>query len=162
MTLDVLSWAVLAAYVVHLLDETLINGGFVSWVSTNFWPSYTMRMFFWFNAVAVVLIGAGNIAFDLFGGHLVVLPLFWITGFTLHGLTVHVFWTIRQRSYSPGLVTAVLYWIVMYFFARYDYVAGLISGTDFWAGVVSGALVLGGFLTVGPTVLFPALNRSRS
>jgi hypothetical protein len=45
----------------------LINGGFVTWVSTNFWPSYTMRMFLWFNAGAVVLIGAGNIAFDLFG-----------------------------------------------------------------------------------------------
>jgi hypothetical protein len=76
MTLDVLSWAVLAAYVVHLLDETLINGGFVAWVRTNFWPGYTMGMFFWFNAGAVGLVAAGNVAFDLFGGHLVVLPLF--------------------------------------------------------------------------------------
>ncbi len=37
-----------------------------------------------------------------------------------------------------------------------------ISGIDFWAGVVTGALLLGGFLTVGPTVLFPSLNRPSS
>jgi len=61
------------------------------------------------------------------------------------------------RSYSPGLATAVLYSIVMYFFARYGYVAGMISVTDFWIAVVTGALVLGGFLTVGPTALFPWL-----
>ena len=30
---------------------------------------------------------------------------------------------------APGLATTVLYWIVMYFFARYGYVNGLVSGT---------------------------------
>ena len=58
------------------------------------------------------MIAASNLLFDLFGGRLVILPLVGIFGFALHGVTVHVFWTVRQRDYSPGLVTSVLYWIV--------------------------------------------------
>jgi hypothetical protein len=161
VTLDLLAWALLAAYVVHLLDETLMNGGFVHWVSTNFWPAYTPPMFFWFNAGAIGLIAASNIAFDLFGGHLIVLPLFWISGFVVHGFTVHIFWTVRQRDYSPGLVTSVLYWIVGYLVVRYGYAAGLISSADFWIGTVAGAVLLAGFLTFAPTVIFPRVMGAR-
>jgi hypothetical protein len=162
MTLDLLAWSLLVAYVVHLLDETLMNGGFVRWVSVNFWPEYTGRMFFWFNAGAVLAIAAGNLLFDLFGGHLVVLPLFWIFGFALHGVTVHVFWSIRQRDYSPGLVTSVLYWILAYLVTRYGYAAGLIEPVDFWSGAIAGVALLGGFLTIGPTWLFPWLFARRA
>ena len=45
MTLDLIAWALPAAYVVHMLDETLVNGGFVGWVGRSFWPGYSMRMF---------------------------------------------------------------------------------------------------------------------
>lgn len=159
MTLDLIAWAVLAAYIVHLLDESLVNGGFVAWVRRNFWPDYSTRLFFWFNAGAVVLIGASNLLFDLFGGHFVILPLAWVFGFALHGVTVHVFWTARERDYSPGLVTSVLYWIVAYLATRYGYAGGLISATDFWIGAVVGCVLIGGFLTFGPTLIFPRLNR---
>jgi hypothetical protein len=40
---NVLLWAFFAAYVVHVLDETLMNGGFVKWISENFWPRYHAR-----------------------------------------------------------------------------------------------------------------------
>jgi hypothetical protein len=36
LPVDLLFWAWLAAYVVHILDETLLNGGFVRWVVANF------------------------------------------------------------------------------------------------------------------------------
>ncbi len=36
-----------------------------------------------------------------------ILPLFWVFGFAVHGLTVHLFWTAWQRAYSPGLVTVM-------------------------------------------------------
>ncbi len=157
MAVDLIAWALLAAYVVHLLDESLMSGGFVNWVDAKFWPGYSRRMFFWFNACAVVAIAASNVLFDLFGGHFVILPLFWIFGFALHGVTVHVFWTVRQRTYSPGLITSVLYWIVAYLAVRYGFAAGHILAADFWTGAVVGMVLLGGFLTVGPTLLFPRL-----
>jgi hypothetical protein len=48
--LSILFWAFFASYVVHVLDETLLNGGCVRWIADNFWPTYHVRMFFWFNA----------------------------------------------------------------------------------------------------------------
>jgi hypothetical protein len=160
MIIDLLAWGLLAAYAVHLLDESLMNGGFVDWVSASFWPGYNHQMFFWFNAGAVFAIVVSNALFDLFGRHFVILPLLWIFGFALHGATVHVFWTVRQRDYSPGLVTSLLYWILGYLVARYAYATGLISPADFWIGVVAGVVLVGGFLTFGPTVLFPAITRA--
>jgi hypothetical protein len=37
---SILCWAFFASYVVHVLDETLLNGGFVKWIVDNFWPTY--------------------------------------------------------------------------------------------------------------------------
>lgn len=162
MILHLLFWALLASYVAHLLDETMMNGGFVRWVQVSFWPGYTTRMFFWFNAAAVAGIALSNAMFDAFGGHWVILPLFWVSGFVVHGVTVHVVWTIRQRDYSPGLVTSLLYWMVGYLVVEYGYAAGLISGAEFWIGVVAGAVALGGFLTAAPALIFPAIARSRA
>ena len=112
--LSLLYWALLASYVVHILDETLLNGGFVQWIRDNFWPSYTMRMFFWFNAGAIAAIAISNLLFDSLGGHWVILPLIFLAGFVTHVFTVHVYWTIRRNTYSPGLLTSLLYVIVYY------------------------------------------------
>jgi hypothetical protein len=40
MTLSFLFWAVFASYVIHIVDETLIGGGFVAKVREHWWPSY--------------------------------------------------------------------------------------------------------------------------
>jgi hypothetical protein len=162
MLLNLLFWALLAAYIVHILDETLMNGGFVQWIVENFWPAYTARMFFWFNAGAIVLIAFSNILFDTLGGHWVILPLVWIAGFVTHVITVHLYWTIRRNTYSPGLVTGLLYVIIYYLVIRYGLTTQLISPADFIIGSIIGVLTVGAFLTVGPTFLFPHLIHQRS
>lgn len=161
MTLDVLLWAFLASYVIHIVDETTMNGGFIRWIQTSFWPTYTARMNFWFNGGAVVAIAASNLLYDLFGGHWIILALTWPFGFALHGITVHLFWTIRQRDLSPGLVTSVLYWIMAYFFVRYGLAGGEISSFDFWTGAVLGVVTVGAFLTFVPPVVIPRLIGAR-
>jgi hypothetical protein len=35
---SLLFWGFLASYVIHILDEALLNGGFVKWIADNFWP----------------------------------------------------------------------------------------------------------------------------
>lgn len=159
MFLSLLFWFFLASYLVHILDETLLNGGFVQWIVQNFWPSYTMRMFFWFNAVAIAAIAISNVLFDSLGGHWVILPIIWIAGFVTHILTVHLYWTIRRNTYSPGLLTSLLYGIIYYLLARYGVGAHLINNTDFAIGTVAGIATVGAFLTVGPTLVFPRLYR---
>lgn len=161
MFLSLLFWAFLASYVVHVLDETLLNGGFVRWIVDNFWPTYTMRMFFWFNAGALAAIAIGNVLFDTLGGHWVILPLIWVAGFVTHAFTVHVYWTIQRNTYSPGLLTSLLYVIIFYLAIRYGVGLHLITGTDFAIGTVAGVVTVGAFLTVGPTILFPRLARRR-
>ena len=159
--LSLLFWALLASYVVHILDETILNGGFVQWIRDNFWPSYTMRMFFWFNAGAIALIVISNLLFDSLGGHWVILPLIFLVGFVTHVFTVHVYWTMRRNTYSPGLLTSLLYVIVFYLLIRYGLGPHLISGLDFAIGTLVGVATVGAFLTVGPTLLFPRLIRPR-
>jgi hypothetical protein len=159
LLLSLLFWALLASYIVHILDETLLNGGFVRWIADNFWPSYTARMFFWFNAGAIAAIAISNILFDSLGGHWIILPLIWVAGFVTHAVTVHLYWTVRRNTYSPGLVTSLLYVIVFYLLIRYGLGPHLVSGADFAIGTVLGVVTVGAFLTVGPTVLFPRLMR---
>jgi hypothetical protein len=159
LLLSLLFWALFASYIVHLLDETLLNGGFVQWIVDNFWPSYTTRMFFWFNAGAIVAIAISNILFDSLGGHWVILPLIWVAGFVTHVATVHVYWTIRRNTYSPGLVSSLLYVMVFYLVIRYGLAPHLMSSADFAIGTVVGIVTVGAFLTVGPTLLFPRLTR---
>jgi hypothetical protein len=60
MFLSLLFWALLASSIVHILDEALLNGRFVQWIADTFWPTYTWRMFFWFNAGAIAAIAISN------------------------------------------------------------------------------------------------------
>ncbi len=78
----------------------------------------------------------------------------------MHVLTVHLYWTIRRNTYSPGLVTSLLYVILFYLLIRYGLGPHLITGADFAIGTILGMATVGAFLTVGPTVLFPRLIRS--
>ena len=159
MLLSLLFWALFASYIIHLLDETLINGGFVQWIAENFWPAYTMRMFFWFNAGAIALIAVSNLLFDSLGGHWIILPLLWVAGFVTHVATVHLYWTIRRNTYSPGLVSSLLYVVVYYLLIRYGLGQHRMTGADFAIGTIVGIVTVGAFLTVGPTFLFPRLMR---
>jgi hypothetical protein len=159
ISLSVLFWAFFATYVVHILDETILNGGFVQWIQNNFWPTYNVRMFFWFNAAALVLIAASNVLFDSLGGHWVIAPLLWIAGFVTHAFTVHLYWTIRRNTYSPGLASSTLYLVIFYLTIRYGLGSGIVSDFDFAIGTTVGVLTVGAFLTVGPTWLFPTIMR---
>jgi hypothetical protein len=159
--LNILFWAFFASYIVHVLDETLLNGGFVKWIADNFWPTYHIRMFFWFNAAFLAVIAVSNVLFDSFGGHWVILPIIFISGFVTHAITVHLYWTIRLNTYSPGLLTSLLYLVIFYLLVRYGVCGQLIGETDFAIGTAVGVATIGIFLTVGPTILFPRLMRRR-
>ncbi len=85
MFLSLLFWVFLAAYVVHILDETLINGGFVRWIADDFWPTYNNRMFFY--------------GVD---GHLITMADFAI-GTTVGVVTIGAFLTVGPTVLFPRL-----------------------------------------------------------
>jgi hypothetical protein len=159
--LSIIFWAFFASFIVHILDETMLNGGFVQFIAKNFWPTYHVRMFFWFNAAFIAAVAVSNLLFDRLGGHWVILPLIFVAGFVTHVVTFHLYWTVRLSTYSPGLVTSLLYVVIFYLLIKYGLGGHLISRGDFAVGTVVGVATLGAFLTVGPTVLFPRLTRHR-
>jgi hypothetical protein len=163
ITINILSicfWAVLAAYVIHIVDETLMGGGFVQKVREHWWPQYHSEMFFWFNAAVILVIIICISLYDLFGGHWIILPLLWTFGRAFHVITVHIWWSIRYKEYSPGLVTGIIFWILVYFVIRYGLRPGLIGHTDFLIGAIggfAGAL----FLAFLPTTIMPRISRRK-
>src|SRR5260370_5480206 len=119
-------------------------------------------MFFWFSAGAIAAIAISIFLFNNLCGHWVILPLLFLAGFVTHAATVHVYWTIRRNTYSPGLLTSLLYVIIFYLLIKYGLGPHLMTGADFAIGTVVGVATVGAFLTVGPTLLFPRLIRPRA
>ena len=77
-TVGLIFWGLVAAYVVHILDETLMNGGFVALVREHWWPEYNDRMFFWFNTGFMAVIIASVLLYKNLGRHWVIAPLVWV------------------------------------------------------------------------------------
>jgi Protein of unknown function with HXXEE motif len=76
-------------------------------------------MFFFFNAAFLTIVAGSNLAYDLVGQSVLFLPLFFAVAFARHGVTFHLWATLRYREYSPGLVTSTLYWLLVYLIGRH-------------------------------------------
>ena len=72
--LTFLFWANFGAFSLHVLDETLMAGGFVAGVQVHLWPAYTATKFFTVNASFLVLIAISNLFYDWQGSRLAVIP----------------------------------------------------------------------------------------
>jgi hypothetical protein len=132
-------WFMVAAYVIHVIDESLLGGSFVAKVQQHWWPEYSWKKFFWFNAGYFVIMIASVVAYDLYGEGWVMLPLAWAIERLCNGFW-HVWWAIRFREYSPGLVSSILIWMDSYFIVRYRPADEATSPQAFWGAVIIGLL----------------------
>ena len=137
-------WFMLAAYVIHVLDESLLGGSFVQKVQEHWWPEYSWRKFFWFNAGYFLIMGASIVLYDKAGNRFLFLPIAWALERFINSLW-HVWWAIRFREYSPGLLTSILIWMQSYFivFARPE--GSQLNLRTLWPGLAIG-LIAGAFL----------------
>lgn len=120
-------WFMVAAYVIHVLDESLLGGSFVEKVQQHWWPEYSWTKFFWFNTGYFIIMIASVLLYDFLGGRWVILPLAWAIERLCNGFW-HLWWAIRYREYSPGLVTSILMWMTAYFIFRYHPASEQLSG----------------------------------
>jgi hypothetical protein len=67
-------WFMVAAYVIHVLDDSLLGGSFVERVRQHWWPEYSWRKFFWFNTGYFAVMIASVMLYDLHGGEWVGCP----------------------------------------------------------------------------------------
>ena len=131
--LSILFWGNFAAFCIHVLDETLMAGGFVAGVQTHFWPTYNGIRFFGTNTFFVIIIAASNVLYDWKGERFIILPIIWVWERTLNGIW-HIGWTIYFKEYSPGLVTSCLFFMIFYLLFRYGVQKGNIKYKIFWIG----------------------------
>jgi hypothetical protein len=144
-------WGYVVAYIIHIIDESLLGETFVTMVRRNFWPGYEWKHFFGFNTLLMSLIILSNILYEIFGGSLIVLPLIFVFLLTTNGVW-HLLATIIQKKYSPGLATSIIYWILFYFIFRYSILSGqIMPSISLWAGIIGTLLTI---LMIGSFFIF--------
>jgi hypothetical protein len=150
-------WFTVAAYVIHVIDESLLGGSFVEKVRQHWWPEYSWTKFFWFNIGYFIVMITSVVLYDFRRGTWLILPLAWVIERACNGIW-HVGWAIRFREYSPGLVSSILMWMNLYFVERYHLAEERISSTQ-WIS----AAVIGGVFTLFLTLYIPLIKgRQRS
>jgi hypothetical protein len=132
-------WFMVAAYVIHVIDESLLGGSFVEKVRQHWWAEYSWKKFFWFNSGYFVVMIASVVVYDLRGGRWLILPLASAIERLCNGFW-HLWWTIYFREYSPGLVSSILIWMDSYFIVRYGPGAETIAPQTLWGAVIIGLL----------------------
>jgi len=132
-------WGYIVAYVIHLLDESLMGETFVVMLQKNFGP-VEWRHFFIGNTLIMTLAITANIVYELFGHDWIIFPLSFVFFFFTNGIW-HLAATIITKKYSPGLVSSILYWLLFYFILRYSILPGEISTSNSIISAVIGTLI---------------------
>ena len=145
-------WFMIAAYVIHVIDESLLGGSFVKKVRQHWWPEYSWTKFFWFNAGYFVVMISSIVLYDFHGSVWKILPLAWVIERACNGVW-HVGWSIRFHEYSPGLVSSILMWMILYFVVRYHPPGEAIPSL-----IRIAAVVLGGAFTAFLVLYFPVVK----
>ena len=102
-------WAILIAALLHIVEEYW--GGWLDWVQ-HYVPGVTLLHFVFVNVVFVFLcvagavVGTRNIVFSLSIASLVFI-----------NALMHIIPTVLQKHYSPGVVTALLFYIPLAIYA---------------------------------------------
>jgi len=139
-------WFMLTAYVIHIIDESLLGGSFVEKVQQHWWPQYSWTNFFWFNAAYLLIMGASIVLYDRLGSEFLFLPLAWALERFFNSLW-HIWWTAHFREYSPGLLTSLLIWMQSYFILLCRPKNQPLDLRAIWPGILLG-LLAAAFLTL--------------
>jgi Protein of unknown function with HXXEE motif len=138
-------WFMLAAYVVHIVDESLLGGSFVEKVRQHWWPQYSWRKFFWFNTGYLLFMSASIILYDRLGAAVLFLPLAWAVERFFNAIW-HIWWAVHFGEYSPGLLTSLLIWMHTYFILFCRPIHEEFQLRAIWPGLVIG-LVAAAFVS---------------
>lgn len=105
-------WAIVAAAVIHVAEE--YRGGFLTWFPKFSGMRIAMEQFVIVNALFVLLC----ITAALVPGQAIVLKLS-VAALIFVNACIHIIGTVRFRRYSPGLVSALLLYMPLAFYAYY-------------------------------------------
>ena len=141
-------WGFVIAYILHIIDESLMGETFIGMVKTLFWQGFKWKHFFVFNTLLLSLTIISIILFEIFNGLWIIAPLIFVFLYTTNGIW-HLVSTIINKKYSPGLATSLIYWILFYFLVRYSFIPKTIPTI-----IIIISAITGTFLTIIMVSLF--------
>jgi hypothetical protein len=124
--INLVLWGFVAAYVIHILEESVLPEVFVEKVKRLYWPGYDWTRFFWFNALLLSLNIASVMVYESLGGSWVIFPLSLACERVFNGF-YHLAETTRTRVFSSGLLASVVTWILAYLVVRYSFMKGQVT-----------------------------------
>jgi len=130
-------WGFVIAYVIHILEESILPEVFVDKVKRLYWPQYDWTKFFGFNALLLSVNIASVINYESLGGLWIIFPLSLACERIFNGF-YHLVETIRTKAFSSGLLSSVITWILGYLVIRYSVMKGEISLLQFGISVSIG------------------------
>lgn len=142
MPVVIVFWCFVFAYIIHILEESLLPETFVDKVKRLYWKSYSWKKFFGFNAILLILNIIAVILFDTLGGHWIIFPLSLAIERSLNGL-YHLGEIVITKKYSSGLLASVMTWILAYWLIRYSNIIEYVSTKQLIMSFILGGVLCG-------------------
>jgi hypothetical protein len=138
--ISLIFWGNVIAYIFHILEESVLGEVFVDKVRRLYFSGYGWKYFAGFNTVLLSVNIAAVLLFEGLHGAWVILPLGLLLERMLNGV-YHLAETIRLKTFSSGLLTSVIVWLLGYFTIRYAIVRGEIETQYLIAAAVIGVIL---------------------
>jgi hypothetical protein len=133
-------WSYIAAFIIHVMDESLMGETFVGMVKRQFIPEFEWKHFIGGNTFFLLISVISIVLYEIFGGFWITAPLIMVFVFTSNEIW-HLVATIVTRKYSPGLASGVLYWILFYFLVRYSFIPNTVPVKIILVAAITGTLI---------------------
>jgi hypothetical protein len=143
-------WGFVIAYVIHILEESILPEVFVDKVTRLYWPQYNWKKFFGFNTMLLSLNIISVIIYESIGGFWIIFPLSLACERIFNGF-YHLAETIRTKAFSSGLLSSVITWILAYIIIRYSVIKGEIGIQTIIISIIIGVVIF--LLMIVPLVL---------
>jgi len=124
--INLILWGFVITYVIHILEESILPEVFVDKVKRLYWTQYNWTKFFGFNTLVLSLNIASVITYESVGGSWIIFPLSLACERIFNGF-YHLVETILTKTFSSGLLSSVITWILAYIIVRYSLMKGEIT-----------------------------------
>jgi hypothetical protein len=131
--LTILFWLNFSVFAIHVMEETILQGGLVVFVQKYFWSGFKLTDFFQANAIWLIVIASSNILYDILGNKftfIVAVPMIFVWERCFNALS-HLFLTFYCNDYCPGLLTSLLFFVILYFTIRFVVLHGKMKWSTF-------------------------------
>lgn len=142
LPISLIFWGFVAAYILHILEESTLGVTFVSKMQNLVWPEYGWKHFIGFNTLLLTLNVLAIALYEVLGSAWVIFPLGMAFERIFNGFW-HLIESLVTKRFASGLLTSLLFWILGYFLVRYAFLKDQIPGVWVLISLIIGLVLTG-------------------